>query len=483
MVTVDFSGGQSGNFTAWTEVSPSFVQDLNAVTGPTRQTLEGTYAVRIEAISVAGGSGFSGYTLTYGGSGNGVYIDGPNLSVGASYNIFNSGAYDVRPRLEKTANAKATFQRRDFGGTVREYKETPVKVYDWSPAKMCGYFQYSLPTTQPIDVGVSLLQRNATVTWTAPSDLGDSAITKYIVQYQIDGYSLSYADKIGGYISSVDTTKNTITMATPDPVYGLNLGYGATVYFSPVYLTINGRTTQTPGGTSAYTPYYYIPIYDPAGVAPQATFALSSTPTLPFAYYDANLSISRTSGSATATLTSPGIGSKYSVNNTIVLDGVYSPSINQTSLYEFYGSWAITAKTTNSISFTSSKTTAVNFTGVSTGIYGPTVDLTAVPYGTVYVYGSYGHATVNSTSRSYTFSDLYPGSTYTFRVSAVNAVGASIPAYSGSITVPSLGYKWVDGIGFTRIDNAARYDGTRWVPLTSAKRYDGSFWTNPTITI
>lgn len=386
---VDFSGGQSGNFTAWTKVSPSWTQDLTAVTGYARQTLEGTYSVRIENISVAGGSGFSAYYLTYGGSSNDVYIDGPGLGAGNAYSILAGTTHSVRPHLEKTANSTATFQRLDRGGSVREWKTvngSPSTVYTWSPASMCGYFEYSLPTTAPTNVGVSRVSRNVTVTWGAPSDLGEQAVTNYIIQYEVG--SGAYSTKVGTAISSVNTSTNTIT--TTD-AHGL--AAGDVVYFMhPSYPSLNsGNNGGNPvmGGTSAYTPYFV-----------------------------------RTKG-----------------------------------------------------------LTSTSFTISTTGAGGAAVDLTDSGYGTVHVYQSDGHVKVASTARSYTYSNLTAGQTYTFRVSAINAAGTSVAAVSSSVLVTAAGRRYDATNGWTNINNAMRYDGSTWLPITTVKRYDGTNWIDLTTSI
>ena len=269
---------------------------------------------------------------------------------------------------------------------MREYKEADLTnvVYTWSSAAMCGYYDFTLPTTAPTSINVSRISRNVTVTWGDPSDLGDSAVTAYLIQYKVG--SGAYTTAVGGSIASVNTSTNTITMVSD---HGLSAGdviYLANASYPTLHSSLGN---PTPGGTTGYTPYFV-----------------------------------RTTG-----------------------------------------------------------LTATAFTISTTGAGGSAVDLTDSGFGTMKVYQSGGHIRVASTARSYTYQNLTAGQTYTFRVSALNAVGASVASVSSSVLVTAAGRRYDESLGWTNINNAMRYNGSAWTPITTVKRYDGTDWVDLTTSI
>lgn len=89
-------------------------------------------------------------------------------------------------------------------------------------------------------------------------------------------------------------------------------------------------------------------------------------------------------------------------------------------------------------------------------------------------------ADTGSTATTRTVSSLTPGTTYYFRVAALNAVsdawggGASSPySSSANAAARAVGKRWT-GSAETPIVTAVRWDGAAEVPITVMKRWDGT---------
>lgn len=89
--------------------------------------------------------------------------------------------------------------------------------------------------------------------------------------------------------------------------------------------------------------------------------------------------------------------------------------------------------------------------------------------------GSGWSSAVAMVSQNYTYTNLDPAETYTFRVYAVNSTGNSAPTVSGEVFIPAGGKRW-DGSAFVATSTVRRWDGSAWADVLTAKRWDGSAW-------
>lgn len=83
------------------------------------------------------------------------------------------------------------------------------------------------------------------------------------------------------------------------------------------------------------------------------------------------------------------------------------------------------------------------------------------------------------TSQQITYSNLFGGATYKFRVYAANEMGSGATTTSASTFVPSGGKRY-DGTSFVNASTASRRNetNTEWVPMTITKKYVDGAWTD-----
>jgi len=89
-------------------------------------------------------------------------------------------------------------------------------------------------------------------------------------------------------------------------------------------------------------------------------------------------------------------------------------------------------------------------------------------------FGRSDSQSLETTTFSFTYTNLISGKYYQFRVFSYNNAGASEFTTSGILFVKSLARN--TGTGFTALDKLKRYDGSAWQNITQAKRWNGTSW-------
>jgi titin len=286
------------------------------------------------------------------------------------------------------------------------------------------------PSVPGVPTGVTATAGNglASVSWTAPTSTGGSAITGYVVTPYLNG-------------TTAQTAQTFVSTATTEPVTGLING---SAYTFKVAAT-NGAGTGSQSTASASVTLPTTPGAPTIGTATAGVGSASVSWTAP----------SSTGGSAiTGYVVTPYIGSTaqtaQTFNSTATTETV--TGLTAGTAYTFKVA-AINAVGTGSQSAASGSVTTPNVPGTPTGVNGSTgttsrtvnISWTAPSNGgsaiTGYTVSAYsgstliGTATVSGTSNNnLAFSPaLTSNTTYTFKVAATNAVGTGSQTSGTSI--------------------------------------------------
>ncbi|NDB63066.1 MAG: hypothetical protein EB170_04250 [Nitrosopumilaceae archaeon] len=300
----------------------------------------------------------------------------------------------------------------------------------------------SLPNAPTNLVGVAASPTQANLSWTAPSNTGG---------YPISGYKIEYRIGSGSYSTLVENTGGTITTYSHT---GLTTNQ---VYVYRVYsITSFGTSTQAsnevvvqPASTSALT-------------APNPPTGLSATPISPT---QVNLSWTAPSNNGGSSITSYKIEVKSgsgSFSNLVSNTGNTATSYSHTGLSTGTTyTYRISAINSIGTSSPSSETSATPTSSSTSGVPSAPTNLVATASSSSQINLSWGAPSSNggfaisgykiefktgsgsystlvantaSTSTIYSHTGLSSGTTYVYRVSAINSIGTGSPSGESSAT-------------------------------------------------
>lgn len=248
---INFSGTYDGvpmiadNFLVYNSLAVPGAPTSLSVTGQNGQA-----ALSWTAPASVGSSAITDYLIEYKESSSSTWLTfNDGVSTGTTVTVtglVNSTAYDFRVG---TTNAFGT-------GDAATGSATPAATV----------------TNQPTGLLATGSDAQLSLTWTAPSDIGGSAITDYVIEYKTG--SDAYAE-----------FPHAASVATTATITGLTNGYTYTVRVSAV----NGQGTSTPSETTTGIPVSATPTAPQAlSVVVSGSQTIGSTLTATYTYADAN---------------------------------------------------------------------------------------------------------------------------------------------------------------------------------------------------
>ena len=506
MATFDFPAGADygGTLTAGFVGYRGLKQAITTPNGPI-EDINGNRPITITSVrtGVAGRSGTVTLTFEIGGETTAQFTRTANslapLSDYQNISAFFLNSTNVDFRIQNT-----------FVDEFIRYRHLPASgsfIYAFNNAdthatvltlqsnrSLIGTFNYSYAPSAPRTLGTSSDNpTSTTLTWVAPSNTGDAAITGYRIQYSLNSDFSSPFDPIDvGNVLSREVT-------------GLSLD--RTYYFR---VAAKNAVTDTAGSHSAWS----------------NTFIKNSRPNTPTVNVSRSGLVYTISGSATI---GDGSVASYRFSSRSSTDGGVT-----------FGSWssdATVGTSTYSTTFSSSAATSYQFrvrAASATGLLGaygessivhtpavpriPTTEIAlsktvrkvTIDWDTFRTTGntisSYDGAVISSYEIEERYSndngatwvisytnigniaapttvlitaDLLIAKTYQFRVRAVSDVGNSAYQQSPTIFVSAYGQRRGSS-GFLAIENARRFNGTSWEVILMAKRFNGTSWVDLT---
>ena len=183
MVNINFPGGATATFEAFFDTTNWYAQQTGVGFPDANKDLSGNYPVLITNIGVNGLSGSAKVRLRFGDT---DYAEGATVLAGAS-----NGNCSIR--IYKNGSNRVYFNRTSSSSTpaVKLYTSSDTLNFTWG-GQMAGNWDYALVPTAPTNVQVSVSGISVSVSYTASSSDGDSAITSYVRQYSSSSDNVTF---------------------------------------------------------------------------------------------------------------------------------------------------------------------------------------------------------------------------------------------------------------------------------------------------